>query len=92
MLRLDLPEVQLFAGELFFNDTSRFDSRSQHILLSRHVVWLADSLQFIEVAEVGTREGSHYMLKWLHLVFEMKSHWNIQVKLKATTGPPHTSS
>lgn len=47
----DLPEVQLFAGELFFNDTSCFDSRSQHVLLSGEVVWLADSVHFIEVAE-----------------------------------------
>lgn len=33
-----IPEVQLFAGELFFNDTSCLDSRSQHVLLSGEVV------------------------------------------------------
>lgn len=49
----DLPEVQLFAGELFFNDTSCFDSRSQHVLLSGEVFWLADSVHFIEVADDG---------------------------------------
>lgn len=49
----DSPEVQLFAGELFFDDTSCFDSRSQHILLGGEVVWLADSLHFIEVADNG---------------------------------------
>lgn len=49
----DSPEVQLFAGELFFNDTGGFDSRSQHILLSGEVVWVADSVHFIEVAEDG---------------------------------------
>lgn len=45
------PEVQLFAGELFFNDTSCFDSRSQYILLSGKVVWLANSVHFIQVAD-----------------------------------------
>lgn len=49
----DLPEVQLFAGELFFDDTGCFDSRSQHILLSGEVFWLADSLHFVEVADNG---------------------------------------
>lgn len=58
VLLCDLPEVQLFAGKLFFNDTSCFDSRSQHILLSREVVWLADSVHFIEVAKDGKTNGS----------------------------------
>lgn len=52
------PEVQLFAGELFFDDSGGFDSRSQHILLGGHVVWLADSLHFIEVAEGGRGQRS----------------------------------
>lgn len=50
--------MQLFAGELFFDDTGGFDSRPQHILLGGHVVRLANSLHFIEVAENGRREGT----------------------------------
>lgn len=49
--------MQLFAGELFFDDTGGFDSRSQHILLGGHVVRLADSVHFVEVAEDGRKRG-----------------------------------
>lgn len=50
--------MQLFAGELFFDDAGGFDSRSQHVLLGGHVVRLADSLHFVEVAEDGEGEGT----------------------------------
>lgn len=50
-VRWDSPEVQLFAGELFFDDTSCFDSRSQHILLGWEVFRFADSVHFVEVAD-----------------------------------------
>jgi len=42
--------MELFAAELFLNDTSSLDSRSQHILLSREVVGFADSVHFGQVA------------------------------------------
>lgn len=42
--------MELFAGEIFLNDTSSLDSRSQHILLSREVVGFADSVHFAQVA------------------------------------------
>lgn len=51
------PEVQLFAGELLFNNTSCFDSRSQHVLLGGHVVRETDPVHFAEVAE-GVRTNS----------------------------------
>lgn len=50
--------MQLTAGELFFNDTSGFDSRSQHVLFSGHVVELADSVQFVEIAVEDQRHLS----------------------------------
>ena len=56
-----LPEVQLFAGELFFDDTGGFDSRSQHVLLGGHVVRLADPLHFIEVAAGGKERGQQWV-------------------------------
>lgn len=69
------PEVQLFAGELFFNDTSCFDSRSQYILLSRKIVRLTDSVHFIEVADGGrTNRNSNH-------ASDMKSSLYINTKL-----------
>lgn len=59
----DLPEVQLFAGELFFNDTSCLDSRSQHVLLSGEIVRLADSVHFAEVAVGFKVDGTAFRLQ-----------------------------
>ena len=60
-LLFELPEVQFFASELFFNDTSGLDSRPQHILLIRKIVGLADSVHVREVAVNGkfTREHTN---------------------------------
>lgn len=48
--------MQLFAGELFLDDTSRLDSRSQHVLLGGEVFRLADSVHFVEVAEKTNKQ------------------------------------
>lgn len=57
-MRLDTPEVELFATELFLNDTSGLDSRSQHILFGGEVVRFANSVHFVQVA-VGHESGIH---------------------------------
>jgi len=48
---IDSPEIEIFQRKRGLDDTSGLHSWPQHVLLSRHIAWLDQSLQIIQVAE-----------------------------------------
>lgn len=56
-LQLYWLEVEVFEGEVSFHNASGLHTCAQHVLLSWDVVWLADPLQVIQVAERQKKSG-----------------------------------